>query len=301
VLNVRVRFRAPVDDDAPAVLGVFAAREVADGEGPGYTLASLREQWSFGDFDLGADAVVVEAPGGELVAYADVRRPGTTAIVAPAHERKGIGRDLLEWAERREAELGRAHRQLIAAANARAAELLRSTGYVHVRSHFRMTRELDAGVRAGELPVGVALRSVDLERDAEALHALDALCFAGNADYEAESLAEFCDEHLHGETVAPGLSFVVQRGPDLVGFLVSHRFPDAVGYIGLLGVHPDHRRGGLGTALLTRAFADYAAEGLRHAQLLVASDNPRGLALYERAGMRVLTRFDAYKRPAAPS
>lgn len=280
-------------------MAVFAARALADGAGPGHTLQSLREQWNAGGFELATDAVVVEAADGRLVAYADVRRPGTTAIVAPDHERRGIGARVLAWTERHERELGRAHRQLICSTNARAAQLLRAAGYVRIRSHFRMTRELGAGIVAGEIPAGVVLRGVDPERDAQALHALDALCFADNADYEIESLSEFRDEHLLGADIDPGRSYIAQQGSEQLGFLVSRRLPDAVGYVDLLAVHPDHRRRGLGTALLQRAFADYTAAGLRHAQLLVASDNPLGLRLYERVGMRALARFDAYERPAA--
>lgn len=281
------------------MIALFAARELADGGGLGYTLQSLREEWRASGFDLAADAVVVEAADGEIVAYADVRRPGTTAVVAPEHERRGIGARLLAWTQRRERELGRAHRQLVSASNVRARELLGSAGYAQVRSHFRMTRELDGAIGTAEPPTGVALRSPDRERDDEALHALDALSFAENVDYEAETLTEFRQEHLFAGDVDAELSYVAQSRDGAVGFLLTRRFPEAVGYIDLLAVHPEHRRRGLGSALLRQAFADYARAGLRHAQLMVASDNPVGLALYERVGMRVLARFDAYERSAA--
>jgi ribosomal protein S18 acetylase RimI-like enzyme len=51
-------------------------------------------------------------------------------------------------------------------------------------------------------------------------------------------------------------------------------------------------------------FARCAQAGLRQAMLGVASDNPRAAQLYERVGMRVHYRLDAYERDmgdAAPS
>jgi ribosomal protein S18 acetylase RimI-like enzyme len=83
-----------------------------------------------------------------------------------------------------------------------------------------------------------------------------------------------------------------------VGFLLSRRWVhEGVGFVDLLGVAPEERRRGLGAALLSTAFAAYAAEGLREAQLGVASDNPRALALYERVGMTARHRIDVLEKP----
>jgi SAM-dependent methyltransferase len=72
-----------------------------------------------------------------------------------------------------------------------------------------------------------------------------------------------------------------------------------VGFVDLLAVAPEHQRQGIGTVLLQTAFAALAAAGLRHAQLMVASDNPRAIRVYERAGMEVQRQFDIYERPVA--
>ncbi len=83
------------------------------------------------------------------------------------------------------------------------------------------------------------------------------------------------------------------------GFLLSHRWPhEDAGYVGLLAVGPEHRHRGLGRAMLTTAFAGYAAAGLGAAELGVASDNPRALALYEQVGMAPRFQIDSYERDA---
>ena len=125
-----MRFRPPVPDDAPAVLAVFAAREMADIGAPIHRLEDLREEWQGTELDLEDDARVVEADAGRIVAYAAVRRHGTLAVVAPQHEGRGIGARLLEWAEGRERAHGHPrYRQWVAATNASARELLTRAGY----------------------------------------------------------------------------------------------------------------------------------------------------------------------------
>ena len=165
-----------------------------------------------------------------------------------------------------------------------------------------MVRSLDDVGAAASPPPGVGVRTVDVVRDAVSLHALDAHSFAANPGYAAESLREFCEEHLEAHAFDASLSRVAEEGEDIVGFLIARRWEDeAVGYVDLLAVDPDHQGRGLGTALLESAFAAFASTGLREAQLGVDSNNPRALKVNERAGMRVLFRCDVYERPMAGS
>ena len=127
-----MRWRAPTLEDAPAALALITARDIADFGAPDYTLEDLREEWQGAELDLAADTVVVEdaEDSGRLVGYAIVRRAESLVVVAPDREGRGLGRGLLAWAERREAERGRdRHRQRIAAGNDRARELLQAAGY----------------------------------------------------------------------------------------------------------------------------------------------------------------------------
>jgi mycothiol synthase len=295
-----MRFRAPTPDDAPAVLGVLIARDLADLGVPDYTFEDLLDEWRGTDVDLATDTVVVQ-DGDEIVAYALVRRPGIFAAVHPAHEDRGIGAQLLEWTERRTRAVGRdQYRQWVSAGNARAGVLLRGAGYERARSYWRMVRALD-GVQAPVVaPEGVQIRPLEVERDAEAVHALDDVSFAANPDYSPHSLPEFVDEHLPAHDLRPELSGVAELGDRMIGVaLCRHWVQEQVGFVDVLAVHPDHQRRGLGSALLRNSFAGFAAAGLREAQLGVASDNPRALALYERVGMHARFQTDVYERPVA--
>jgi len=291
------RFRAPTPDDAAAVAEILIARERADTGVADYTLEALRDEWSESEFDLAADAIVVEAGEQGIVAYAIGWRPGTLAVVSPDFEGRGVGAQLLEWTQRNDREHGRSrHRQWVGSKNARARALLERAGYTQVRSYWRMIRPLSETEPEVTVPFGV--RAVDPARDAEALHACDRAAFSSAPDYEPESLTSFTEVHLGTHDFAPGLSLVAEDdGGRIAGFLLACRWPhEPIGYVDVLAVHPDFRRRGLGTAMLQTAFARFAAEGLKEAQLGVASDNPTALRLYERIGMTPRRRVDTYER-----
>jgi mycothiol synthase len=295
-----MRFRVPVLDDAPAVLAVLAAREIADFGTTIRRLDDLREEWQGAELVLERDARVVEAEAGQIVAYAAVRRHGTLAVVAPEYEGRGIGARLLDWSEGREREHGHPlHRQWVASTNASARALLTHTGYAKARSYSRLARSLEGLGSAPPAPVGLYLRAVDVARDAPRLHALDAASFAGAPDYSPESLELFREEQLETHDFDAGLSLVAEAGRQIVGFLLTRRREqEGAGLVAILAVDPEHQGRGIGTALLRSAFAGFASAGLRQAQLMVASDNPRALRVYEQVGMTLELQVDVYERPS---
>ena len=293
-----MRTRGAQWDDAGAVLALLVARHTADVGLPLFRLEEVQDEWRSPDVELSRDTLLIEIDGA-LAGYAVVHRPGAFAVVAPEHEGRGVGARLLEWVQQRERERAvDAHRQIAASTNARARELFEDAGYRQVRSYWRMARPLDRGITAVDPPPGISLRPLDPDGDGRALHALDAESFASSPDYVPESYEMFVQEHLRAHDVAPELSLVAQDGREVVGFLLARRWQhEGSGYVDLLAVAPSHQRRGIGTALLTHAFAGFASAGLVQAQLGVASDNPRGLRVYEAAGMGPRFRFDVYERP----
>jgi mycothiol synthase len=287
-----MRLRPPAADDAEAVLELIVARDVADLGVPDYTLGDLRQEWTLDEVDLSRDAVVVEDEDGSLVGYAIVRSVGAQVIVPPEQTGRGIGSRLLNWAQERGP-----RRQWVAERDVAGHRLLGRAGYDVVRHYWRMERDLAAPVEPPSPLEGVHLRALEPRGDAGAVHALDAAAFATAPDYRPMSPAAFSEEHLEAHDLDPALSLVAERDGRLAGFLLTRRWmQDSVGYVDVLAVHPDEQGRGLGTALLLNAFAAFRAAGLRAAQLGVASDNPKALRLYERAGMRQRFRFDVLER-----
>ena len=282
-----MRLRAPVIDDAPAVLEVLIARDIADTGKPDYTLEDILQEWRLAEVDLGEDARVVERDG-QLVGYGIVRRPGAIVAVDPRFDDPKVGRALLDWSEQRARQQGRdTLRVHVGAADVAACELLAEAGYAVLRSYWRMGRALDGSARPGRLPEGIRMRPLDVALDGAAVHALDDLAFSTVPDYNPSTLEQFREQHLVAHDLDPGLSGIAEAGGAIVGFVLTRVWSEErAGFVDVLAVHPDHQGRGLGSALLRQAFTVYAAAGLREAQLGVASDNPRAFELYERVGMR---------------
>ena len=80
------------------MLSVLVARHTADLGTPLFRLEEVLDEWSAPDVDLAQDAAVIEVDA-TIAAYAIVHRPGAYAVVAPAHERRGVGACLLALVE----------------------------------------------------------------------------------------------------------------------------------------------------------------------------------------------------------
>lgn len=294
-----MRLRAPSLDEAEKAFEVSAARDMADVGTIVHTLKDLLDFWRLSEFDISADARLVEDRAGQVVGYGMVVDDGAFGAIRPEAEGRGAGSALLDWIEQRERERGRSvHRQAVAAANRAAAAFLPSRGYSLTRSNYRMIRPLTGAVETWELEE-VTLRLPE-PADLEAMHAVDARAFADDPGYVPGSVAQFREEHLEAHDVAPELSRVALAEDRLVGFLlVRRRENESVGYVDLLAVDPDHQGKGIGRALLLDAFQSFAAAGLQQAQLGVSSVNAPALNLYKSAGMTPRFQHDIYERPTA--
>ena len=286
--------RPPAEADAEAIAKLVIARDIADIGEPDYTLADLRDEWTAAEFDLAADAVVVEEHR-RILGYGAMR--GHEALITVDEERRGegIGTAVRGWAESRAREKGLTTlHQHAGDRNTAAREHLIAAGYERERSHWRMELELEGDETPPPAPKGYAIRPVDLQADAGDLYVVNEAAFSGNADYEPESQAHFNDEHLRGHNLRPELSLVATREHRIAGFAIVRDHGNRVAYVDLLAVHPDHAGRGLGSALLRGAFAGAARAGFRSGRLGVASDNPNAIRLYARTGMTQRWRVDSY-------
>jgi mycothiol synthase len=284
-------------DDDDDVLRVLAAREARDFGVAEFIRGFLLERWRELRFRPEAHAVVAH-DADVVVGYAGLFEQGALAFVDPDREGQGVGSRLREWVEAQAAERRRSHhRQVIAHRNAGAHALLAAAGYTQVRSVIQMAKALQAAAPAPAPPAEITLARLQLPEDGRALHLADTASFAGNADFEPSSFEHFDEGHLQSPYLDPELSRVAWRSDAIVGFSLCRRQPDGTGYVDLLAVDPSQRGRGLGTSLLLTAFECFARAGLREARLDVASDNPRGLRLYDRAGMSERLRVDVYEKP----
>jgi ribosomal-protein-alanine N-acetyltransferase len=120
--------------------------------------------------------------------------------------------------------------------------------------------------------------------DAEALAGAHALSF--DAPWSAADLAALLD--------SPGVFALAARdGPAVHGFILARAIAGEAEIL-TLAVDPDHRRRGLGQALLAAADIAARAAGAETLFLEVAADNPAAIGLYQTAGFEPAGRRRGY-------
>lgn len=104
------------------------------------------------------------------------------------------------------------------------------------------------------------------------------------ADFRASRLGAAVPDHL------------LLDGDRIAGFACVLMRADAVGFVQMLGRHPDYRGRGLGPCLLTHAMQRLAGLGAPTFSLEVAATNDAALDLYRRHGFRPTAEEPCYRR-----
>ena len=147
------------------------------------------------------------------------------------------------------------------------------------RTAIRLRRLLDAEIASRDLPAGFTLRTFDTS-DAPALHALLALCFDDGSDGPFD---EWWPNRSTDPEFDPGLVFLVH---DAAGQLAGAAFCWTRSFVRDFAVHPDHRRLGIGEALLRAVFVAFRERGATQIDLKTEpADSRAALRLYRRLGM----------------
>jgi ribosomal protein S18 acetylase RimI-like enzyme len=95
--------------------------------------------------------------------------------------------------------------------------------------------------------------------------------------------------------VQPELFLVALEGPRLVGTTMAG-FDGHRGWVYYVAVLPEHRRRGVGRALMRRVEAELAARGCPKINLQVRSTNRPAADFYRRLGYRIEDRISMGKR-----
>jgi len=307
-LRAPSRIRPATRGDAPEIVDLLNACDVAEAGEPDSTLEDLENDWSMEGFDPGRDAWVAEGPAG-LVGYAyagDQFRTGELEAdlwVHPEHHEPALRGRLLGLAEQRAARLaverGYGDPRLdvyCIAGNRGKRDLLRKHGYELRRTIDRMTVDLSGGAAAAEVPAGLELRPFRLEADERTMHDVMTEAFEDHFRHSSEPLEAWKTRLLGHASFDPGLWWLAWDGDQPAGGLIAYDHGD-LGWIQGLGVLRPWRRRGLGAALLVHALAAFSARGQLRVDLGVdAEGETRPLRLYERAGMQARSAYELYAK-----
>jgi mycothiol synthase len=308
--------------DAGAAADLENAHHIALTGKPDIVAGEIRSDWGQPAMNLATNTVAVLAPDDTFAGLVELWdnephvRHYTYAAVHPAHQGRGIGAALMGWAEARGRQLlplapedaRVTMRQFKLGSDDAAARLLAGCGYRVVRHNLRMAIDFDGPPPRPAPPAGLTIRPFVRGREDRAVIAAVREEFQDHWGYIESPFEQEYDEWQHfmdtSPTCDPSLFFVALDGDQIAGTAFGQAAwaedPEA-GWIYALGVRRPWRRRGLALALLQHCFGAFQARGKRRATLGVDAQSLTGATrLYEKAGMHMERRYDAYEKELRP-
>lgn len=286
-----------------AIGSVFRAYDTWLSGSSDFAPEHLLEDWTDERFDPRRDSWLVRTPDGTAVAFGYVVVESASAqdafgIVDPSHHGRGVGGFLIDAMEARADERAGDHPVLrfsASADDAPAQDLALGRGFRLVRRFVHMERSL-TDLPEAPVPDGVTIAVYERGRDDHALFDAKEAAFAGHFGHEPDDFERWLRRLESMETFSPDGVFIAWQGDGALGLVDTFRAGD-VGWIAELGVRPEARGRGIGSALLVRGFERLASLGLERARLNVDAENETGaVRLYERHGMTVRREWRVYEK-----
>ncbi len=274
-------------DDAGALLALVHACDMAAVGFPDFDLSEV-------EYALKAPfTMVAQEPGGPIEGWVfiDPAGDGRDWLDLYAHPEYGQAarRPLLEMALERIRERGTQARAGAVPTETGWIAALEEAGFQFLKQYARMGIDLPADVA----PVtGVEVRPVRQEELRDFHRVLDT-AFRDAADHNHRTYEQWMDRWINDQTVHWDEWLVAFVEGALAGVLQSKAGDE--GWVQNLGVLREHRRRGVGRALLREALRIYTAKGYAKAGLGVDLKNPtQAIKLYTSVGMTASYRANIY-------
>jgi len=290
--------RHPTTEDAPAVIEMMVARDIAEYGEPDSSLEDLLDQWS--DISLDQDAWLVLTPEEQMLGYAAVyggeQRFNFDLYTRPGLAHPGLTQYLLELCEARAAEKRRANPSLqttaaliVSLVNPVELQIVGELGYLPYQYYFGMRISFDGPPPAPAWPPGVMLRNAIPEQDAQLIYDFIQEAF-DQPGRVRPSFKSWHDFMLGASNFDASLWFLAFRQEQLVGAILCFDYEE-YGWVRQLGVSPQCRGQGIGSALLQYVFGVFYARGHKRVGLSVNANNQNACHLYEQVGMKRLQQY----------
>ena len=283
-MNNNYFWRAMTSQDFPHVYETFRAGN------PQVNEEILEKMNQFPPERLASDTLVAIAPdGGIATAGIAVVFPSAEnslmgwleGVVHPDHLRRGLGSYLLSWQTERAAqkaeEMGGDKALILrvgcAAENLGANRLFEKHSFGVVVTQCQMLFDLASPLPSANFPEGVSLVAYSSERDDEMRRAFNQ-SFAGHWIGEL-SPEEWQERFIATPQFKPEFAKLALVEDRVVGFYLSEVFDNQPGcaWLEIVGVLPEWRGKGLGTALTADALGEYQRVGVLVCRLGVDDEN----------------------------
>jgi mycothiol synthase len=317
--NISIRTYRP--EDLASLVGLINEADAIDHLERATTLEQMEHEMTFPDYFPRTDCFLAWE-NGRLVGYADLllakdeASPESTVytwgVVHPQWRRQGLGRRLLEALDQRATErlVEVEGKPVYFQGSARDVEegrraLFESFGMEPVRYFVNLARPINNGLPPVEMPAGYRLRTFDPAHDAETVWRVDNAAFQDHWGFTGFPLDAF-RHWIEEPHFRPELWLLAEEkaSGQVVGLGLNKIDPDWIeqtgrreGYVNTLGVLREHRKRGLGTALLAQSLRILRQAGMEAAHLHADADNLTGaMRLYERLGFKVRKTQLAYRK-----
>lgn len=317
--DIRIRNYEP--NDLQALVALINESDAFDQQERATTLEEMEHEMSWPDYHPETDCFLVWN-NGDLVGYADFflgNEAGswstfyTGGMVHPRWRGQGVGRCLLETLYQRASErLDEVQdKPVYFQASARNVEegrkaLFQGFGMERVRYYVNLARPIDNGLPPAVMPAGYRLQIFDPAHDVERVWRLDNLAFQDHWGFTGFPLEAF-KHWLEKPHFRPDLWLlaVEEATGQVAGISLNQIDPNWItrtgreeGYVNTLAVLREHRKKGLGTALLVQSLHALRRAGMEAAHLHADAENLTGaVRIYERVGFRVRKTNIAYRKP----
>jgi mycothiol synthase len=304
--------------DAGDWMALLTAIEEADGSDDYTDEQELRETFGSPNQDFARGSVAIydarTMVGYGVLTLRGVADPVHTMLheggVHPSYRGRGLGHELLDWAEQAAVPLhderfpGRplSLSSGCLSTNANAVALHEQRGYQPVRWFHWMIRDLSQPIPAAVIPDGIAITGYQPDMAGHALLIRNESFrdHWGSTETSPESWAH----SLASSAFRPGFSFLAYQGSEPLGMLISREhdaYRERTGRrdlrVALVGTRTAGRKRGIATALLMTAMSAARAAGYDQATLGVDADSLTGaVRVYERAGFTVEHTWIAYRK-----
>lgn len=256
-------------------------------------------------------AIGAFAANGQLVACtavhlereAGAERAIIVGQVRPEQRSRGIGTYLMRWSQVQAKALfttdtvdKRLLQVVTESLNDSASRLYQAHGFDPVMEELVMRRDLQLLLPDRPLPPEVTVTSWQPAVAKQFFQAYQA-SFRERPGFPGWSAAEWIGRRIDDENARPEWSLLARVNEEPVGFLTAGSEHPG-GFVVQIGVIPEQRRRGLGSALMVETMGRMRAAGEARIQLTVNVNNPGAIQSYAKLGFETVGRRARYERIA---